>query len=136
MPAGPTLIGVGYYCAIKLVGYSAAGYFLNTRSSQIDKPSPVIVGLVRTLIGIGFGMSCLGLLAMASLGSHSWVFFTALVPIRIAEWMLLILIFYSKAKWTMRQKLGYVCFGVIWSFVLDVPTFFAVFKLPGGFWVC
>ncbi len=136
MPAGPTLIGVGYYCAIKLAGYSAAGYLLNKETPQARKPRAISVGLARTLIGVVFGMTVLAALAMASLGSHRWIFFAALVPIRIAEWMLLILLFYSEAKWTMRQKLGYACLGVILSFTLDVPTLLAVFKLPGGFWVC
>jgi len=136
MPAGPTLIGVGYYCAIKISGYSAAGYLLNKISAQASKPHALVVGLVRTLIGIGFGMTCLGALAMVSLGSHNWIFFTALVPIRIAEWMLLFAVFYASAGWSIRRRLGYACLGVIWSFLLDIPTFFAVFKLPGGFWIC
>jgi hypothetical protein len=136
MPAGPTLLGIGYYCAVKAAGYTLAAKFLEFRSVIKPAQNSLLIGITRTFIGVTFGMTVLSALALFTLGSHSWVFFTLLVPIRIAEWLLLFALFYGKSEWSSVQKFKYACLGVLWSFALDIPTFLAVFKIPGGFWVC
>ena len=136
MPAGPSLIGAGAYCAVKLAGYALAARFLHSRSAEKPVQSPLLVGLVRMLIGIFFGTTVLFALSLCSLGNHGWVFFAALIPVRLVEWWLLFALFYSRSEWQDVQKFRYAGLGILWSFFLDLPAILAVFAIPGGFWVC
>ena len=73
---------VGYitFTAVKLVGYSVAGLFLNNRYAN-SSSNFGLVGLVRTVIGIVFG-GLLGLTAsvFSDGGVGFYVYFFGLIP--------------------------------------------------------
>jgi hypothetical protein len=62
MPGGGSLLGLGYFVGIKLVGYSLAGTYLN-RQYSVESPRPLIFGLARTTLGLVFGVAYAGLAA-------------------------------------------------------------------------
>lgn len=136
MPAGPTLLGLGYFAAIKLAGYSLAAKYLRAKSATPPKQNAFIIGATRTAIGMVFGTLVIAALASLTFDRHSWLFFVLLVPVRMVEWWLLFALFFGEVGWTGKQKLTNAALGVLWSFTLDLPAIFAAFALPGGFWIC
>ena len=74
---------------------------------------------------------------------HNWpdwlaaaVFFGLLIPIRLAEWSLLIHLFFDRGLVERARDLKFATAGSLWSFVLDAVGIFSAFVVPGGFWVC
>ena len=123
MPAGISHPGLGYatFCAIKFAGYTAAAHFLSMSYNRDDLASWKVGG-VRTLIGMAAGAAYYGL----------W---TLMLPVRIAEWWLLIWLFYDRALRQPAKGWRMVGLGTIWSYVLDAPAI-AGFIATAGFWVC
>jgi hypothetical protein len=135
MPMGPAPLGLVYFVGVKLAGYSAAGYQLN-RLIVSPHPRPIVFGVARTALGLAAGIS-FGLLALKfGLGKSEPVFYVALLPIRVGEWLLILWYFYRRANLSRRRQLGFAAAGTAWSYVLDLPAVFAVFAIPGGAWVC
>lgn len=135
MPGGASLLGVAYFSAVKLAGYSYAGHFINTRE-QLAAPRPLMFGAGRTALGIAVGVpTSFGMAMLFPDHPMSW-FLLALVPIRLLEWLLMLWLAYRapSGPWTRRWR--YAGYGIAWSFVLDVPAIAAMFVLPGGFWIC
>jgi len=58
------------------------------------------------------------------------------LPIRIAEWLLLIWIFYDRHFLLKKLDTKAVAGGIAWSYVLDAVGIGAALVLPGGIWVC
>ena len=99
MPAGISHPGFGYatFCAIKFAGYTAAVHFL---SMSYDRDvSAWKVGAVRTLIGMAAGAAYFGLWDLMKRTGHvpgdihggfPLLYLAGLLPVRIAEWWLLI----------------------------------------------
>ena len=135
MPGGGTILGIGYFAAVKLAGYSAAGVFINRRE-KVQHPHPVLFGSARTVLGVAAGMSYAFTLGSFSVSNQEIVFYAGLIPLRIVEWLLLLWLFYRNTPGTRRRWVWYIALGVIWSYVLDLPAVFAAFTLPGGFWIC
>jgi hypothetical protein len=132
MPAGvdnPEL-GAVAFGAIKLVGYCFAAHMISKRYEKTPS-SWFAIGLSRTLIGIAFGYP------YYSWGTsvHSPYFLPGLVPIRLIEWLLLIIMFYDRRVLNWRRALGVASAGTAWSFFLDLPAIFG-YILVAGFWIC
>jgi hypothetical protein len=138
MPGGPLPIGIAAFTAVKFAGYTVAAIQLK-RSYKIERPSALAIGGARTAVGIGVGVvyaTAIGAL-LALLGFGSWpLFFLGLVPVRLAEWLLIIWAFFENPIKDSARAFKYSAAGTAWSFLLDVPALVALFYIPGGFWIC
>ena len=145
MPAGISnpVLGYATFCAIKFAGYTAAAHVL---SVQYDRKDLTVwkVGAVRTLIGMAAGAAYFGLWSLVVHkvnlpgGIHGGVpvlYLVGLLPVRIAEWWLLIWLFYDRDLRQVAKDWSLVLLGTLWSYVLDVPAI-AGFIATAGFWVC
>ncbi|SRR5216684_4008098 len=143
MPAGPGPVGFVAFAGVKFVGYTLAALVLRKAFKKPDS-NVFKVGLARTGIGLAAGALFGGtsiLLAThvqrQSTGDLATVlFFALLIPVRIAEWCLLIHLFFDKGLVDRNKDTKYAALGVIWSFALDAIGIFAAFVVPGGFWIC
>ena len=135
MPAGPEVLGVVYFAAVKLVGYTAAAKYLKGKYSR-PEVNAWLAGGVRTFIGLAFGIFAVFFASQLDIFRSTPAFFVLLVPVRIVEWLLLLWLFFERPNWGWSRALGWAATGTVWSFVLDVPAIFAVFALPGGMWIC
>ena len=143
MPAGPGAMGFVYFGAAKAVGYTAASVVLKNGYGLRESPKPGIwaVGLTRTLIGIGVGAVYGGLwyfvfskfIGEDSVPTYYYLF---LLPVRLAEWSLLLWLFFDRGLHDRSRMWKYVVFGTICSYMLDAIGVFAAFVLPGGMWIC
>src|SRR5262249_25233650 len=104
MPAGieHPLLGYASFCAVKFVGYSVAAWVLSRSYKRPDR-NPVLVGGVRTLIGMAAGAAYFGVAlvlgkAFPGLAQDygGWLYMAGLLPVRMAEWWLLIWLFYDR----------------------------------------
>jgi hypothetical protein len=142
MPAGPEPLGFVYFAGVKFVGYSAAALVL--RRAYKTPANALKVGLARTGIGLVagyiFGGTCILLSAHLKSRLPGWVaisaFFALLIPIRLAEWSLLIHFFFDRGLIQRDKLVDYAALGSLWSFVLDAVGIVAAFVVPGGFWIC
>lgn len=144
MPGGINHPVLGYttFCAIKFAGYTAAAHVL---SSQYDRDvSAWKVGAVRTLIGMAAGAAYFGLwLYLDRLGYRDfymisgipWPYFAGLLPVRIAEWWLLIWLFYDRELGEVAKDWRMVGLGTVWSYVLDAPATAGLIA-TAGIWIC
>ena len=135
MPGGPELLGVVYFAAVKLASYTVAARFLK---SKYGRPgvNAWAAGGVRTVIGLTVGVLAVFLASQLDIFRNTPAFFILLVPTRMAEWLLLLWLFFERPDWQWRRALGWASLGIVWSFVLDVPAILAAFALPGGVWIC
>lgn len=132
MPAGvsnPELGGIAFG-AIKLAGYCFAAHIISKRYGKIPT-SWFHIGLTRTIIGLAFGYPYYSW----ATSFHSPFFFLGLIPIRLIEWLLLIMLFYDRRISNWSRGLGVASAGTAWSFLLDLPAIFG-YILVGGFWIC
>ena len=133
MPFGPEPMGLAYFAAVKLAGYSAAGYRINSLC-KTAKPHPALFGLVRTGLGLAGGVGFGTLALRLGLGGPGPLFYLVLAPVRLGEWLLILWLFYRTMNET--RWLGCALAGSAWSYVLDLPAMLALFVLPGGAWIC
>jgi hypothetical protein len=142
VPGGPGPIGFAAFAGVKLLGYSVAASILTT---VFQSPrSAWLVGLARTGIGLVAGTLFGGLWILLGMLFHSkwpdWaaalLFFGLLIPIRLAEWSLLIHFFFDRRLVQRVRDLKVATLGSAWSFVLDGVGIVSAFVIPGGFWVC
>lgn len=142
MPAGPGPIGFAAFTGVKLLGYSVAAsvltnFFQSTRNAWL-------IGLARTGIGLVAGTLFGGIwILLGTLFQSRWpdwaaalLFFGLLIPIRLAEWSLLIHFFFDRGLVQRARDLKLAGVGSVWSFVLDGVGIVSAFVIPGGFWVC
>lgn len=138
MPGGLSSSVNGYlvFGAVKLAGYSLAGWYLN-RSYSGETASFAVVGITRTVIGMLFGAG-LALLAFPFVmfgGLGILIYIVGLVPVRLVEWWIIIWLFYDRSMMTKQRDWQYVGLGTAWSFTLDIPALIG-FVATGGFWIC
>jgi len=145
MAGAPTPAGFLYFTAVKAVGYTAASVVLKYGYGawRAAKPRIWALGLTRTGIGLVAGGLYGGLWILALnkfdkfAGEGSAVlFYVFLLPIRLAEWILLIWLFLDRGLHERGRMWKYAAFGTICSYALDAVGVGAAFVLPGGFWVC
>ena len=138
MPAGVNNPVIGYFgfCAVKFVGYSVAGRFISRSYQRIDR-SALIVGGVRTLIGMAAGAAYYvlwrlmpGVEAAGAIG-----FLGGLLPVRLIEWWLLLWLFYDRPLQQRSKDWRTVGLATLWSYILDVPAIVG-FLVTGGVWIC
>ena len=142
MPAGPGPIGFAAFTGVKFLGYSVAASVL-TNAFQSSR-NVWFVGLARTGIGLVAGTLFGGTWILLSMRfDNNWpdwlaatVFFGLLIPIRLAEWSLLIHLFFDRGLVERTRDFKLATAGSLWSFVLDAVGIFSAFVVPGGFWVC
>ncbi len=143
MPAGLTNPALGYagFCAVKLAGYSLAGWYLS-RSYRRPDIGALRVGATRTLIGMATGALYFWLWAASGAlftrpasDTGSYLYLAGLLPVRLAEWWLLIWIFYDRKLAQPAKGWRNVILGTAWSYFLDAPAI-AGLLVVGGFWVC
>lgn len=115
MAGAPTPMGFLYFTAVKAAGYTAASVVLKNGYGLWRAPEPRIwaVGLTRTGIGLAAGALYGGLwiLALNKLNSFGGegsavLFYLFLLPIRLAEWILLIFAFSSTAVSSSARDCG------------------------------
>jgi hypothetical protein len=137
MPGGQPLLGFASFAAVKFAGYTGAAWALN-RSFQTKDTNVWKVGGARTALGLAVGATYGGLFFL--LGSHVGSpveYFAGLVPIRLAEWSLIIWYFYQRGKPSRTVSIGNsVVVGTLWSFALDAIGIFSALVVPGGAWIC
>ena len=147
MPAGAMPLGFVYFAAAKYLGYTA--YCKWAIEPQLDWPGPErsgpppvwIAGGARTLIGVVIGAIVgIGFWSIQYFSSHdsiaNLIFFSALVPIRVFEWWLLLRWIYRGSRRSRSAIVALICCGIVVSFLLDGLGIVAAFVLPGGAWVC
>ena len=142
MPAGPGPIGFAAFTGVKFLGYSVAASVL-TNVFQTPR-NAWLVGLARTGIGLVAGTLFGGIwILLGTLFHNRWpdwaaalLFFGLLIPIRLAEWSLLIHFFFDRGLLQRVKDLKLATVGSAWSFFLDGVGIVSAFVIPGGFWVC
>jgi hypothetical protein len=147
MPAGPSAFGFVYFAAAKFAGYTAfCRYVIGLECRDRETPTPPIpsawkAGAVRTGIGLVVGTVVgLSFWRIPYFAQHDpWdtpIFFAILIPIRIAEWWLLLHWIYRVFDFSPIQKAKLILLGIVTSFALDGLGILVAFVLPGGMWVC
>src|SRR5258707_368682 len=89
MPFGPEPMGLAYFAAGKIAGYSAAGYCPN-RLCNTAKPRPALFGVARTGLGLAAGVGFGSLALRLGIGGPGPWFHMALAPVRVSEWLLIL----------------------------------------------
>ena len=136
MPFGPEPLGVVYFTGVKLAGYSMAGAYLRKRLAA-QRPPAIVFGLARTMIGLAVGIAFASSLAALNIRNTEVSFYAVLLPVRMAERLLVIWLFFGRpAPLPGRVILKYSLIGSVWSYLLDIPAIMAIFVLPGGAWIC
>src|SRR6185436_1566462 len=96
MPAGPLPLGLAYFGAVKLAGYTAAGYRLR-RTCPGSKVHPITFGAARTVLGLIAGVGVAALASRFDFRDSDVAFYFALAPVRMAEWLFILWLFYARA---------------------------------------
>ena len=139
MAAAPTSLGFVVFAGVKFVGYTLAALVL--RKAYKSLSNVFKVGLTRTGIGLVAGTLFGGIwILLASRFENKWpdwlalaLFFGLLIPIRLAEWSLLVHLFFDGGLVQRGRDLRYAALGSLWSFALDAVGVFAAIVVPGGF---
>jgi hypothetical protein len=139
VPGGASSPAVGYlvFGGIKFAGYSLAARFISKRYQRTDR-NAFSVGGARTLIGVVAGAIYFGLLTLLpqkAVATGGLIFLAGLLPMRIAEWWLLLWWFYDRKLEQGRLGWRVVALATLWSFALDIPALAGAF-FTGGFWIC
>jgi hypothetical protein len=136
MPFAPAPVGLAYFAAVKLGGYTLAGSFLRNRL-EVTKPHALTFGTARTALGLTIGVAVVALLSLFGIEPAMKLFFAFLLPVRFAEWLATIWVFFGRrSQLPVTALVKYSSVGIAWSYVLDIPAITAVFTLPGGAWIC
>jgi hypothetical protein len=135
-------MGFAAFTGVKLVGYTIAALTLKKAFSSADS-SVFRVGLARTGIGLVAGtfFGAIWIPLFTRFENRwpermaAWTVFGLLIPIRLAEWSLLIHFFFDRGLVQGAKDLKFATLGSLRSFVLDGVGMLAAFVVPGGFWI-
>ena len=128
------IIGTLIYAFIKIIGYSLFAKYLNSLFSKHQNIWKV--GLVRTVLGVTLGLAHNSIffsffnisMGRSPIGGEGTsLFFILLVLLRVIEWGLIIHWFYNKKLTEKPKVLKGIGFGIIWSFILDIPLLAGLF---------
>ena|SRR5437879_3784516 len=125
------------FCAVKFAAYSVAAHFIS-RAYHVTDRSALLIGGTRTLIGMVAGAAYFGLNrasgdALLRVGHSSY--FIGLFPIRLAEWWLLLWLFYDRNFQHKAKDWRVVLLGTVWSYLCDIPATMG-WLMTGGTIVC
>ena len=91
---------------------------------------------VWPLLGDRRGLLGLLLFPLVLTGEFGLVaYYLGLIPIRLLEWWIIILMFYDRRTQTRAKDWGYAGLGTVWSYALDVPALIGLVA-TGGMWIC
>ena len=142
MPMGPAPLGFAYFVSVKFVGYTAAAYALR-RVYPDSKVAVAKVGAARTVIGVGAGLAygafwiyLLSRVIHGNGNSSEYLYFLGLFPVRMAEWLWLLHLFFDRGLRNRPRACRAAVGGTIWSYCLDAAGIAAALVIPGGIWVC
>jgi hypothetical protein len=135
MAGGPTYIGIAAFAAVKLAGYTAAGAWLR-RKYAAPRPSPLVFGVARTLLGLGVVISFATSMESIGLLRSEIAYYLVLLPVRFGEWLAVLWFFYRRAQPVRGRRWKHAALGTLGSYLLDLPAIFAAFTVPGGMWIC
>jgi hypothetical protein len=140
VPAGIDYSSVGSYvalAAVKAAAYTAYAGILNRRHD--GQHAALVVGGVRTAIGMAIGgayfwsiLELTGKPPPEALGF--WTYWASLLPLRVAEWWILLRLFYPSAS-LGRRKLAPISWGTGVSYLADVPATLG-WLVTGGLSIC
>jgi hypothetical protein len=138
---GPSYLGFACFAAVKLAGYTAYSSYLRKRYEDGDPrdwPRTLQIGGVRTLIGVGVGVAYGAIAWTGIFGDEAagTVFLIGLLPVRIAEWLLLLRIAFKEKIRERKRTAWAVGWGIVVSYGLDAIGIAAALVIPGGSWVC
>jgi hypothetical protein len=127
---------------VKFLGYTAYSHFLRNKVFDDAKnggPARTFkIGGTRTLIGLACGL-VVGTLASSvqfyDRDSATRIYLLGLLPIGIAEWWLLLWLFF-RARLSGRNVTRGITLGIVVSYLLDAIGILAALVIPGGNWVC
>jgi hypothetical protein len=131
------------FACVKLVAYSLFAVALNRHLG--GRQSALLVGVLRTLLGMAVGSAYFHLLSVTSdsdefLGGKTplmvFAYWMSFVPLRFAEWWLVLRVFYQPSRggdpwaeelhgrtlisWPTRLKL--IAAGTVVSYIADFPA--------------
>jgi hypothetical protein len=140
MPAGPGPLGFAYFVGVKFVGYTAAAYSLRKVYPDF-KAGIAKVGAARTAIGLvaGLAYGALWILLCSKVfrtQDPTFAYLLGLLPVRIAEWLLLLHLFFDRTLKDRQKAIKCAIAGSVWSYCLDAIGIGAALVIPGGIWVC
>jgi hypothetical protein len=133
--SGP--LGLLAFPVIKAIGYTAFAVYLNRVFST--RPRNVFaVGIVRTLLGLGFGtiLAFLSFPFVFVFGIGLLIYLAGLLPVRVLEWWIILRGFYGgdpPLVWAEAKKPIFL--GVSTSFLLDIPALTGL-VYAADFWIC
>jgi hypothetical protein len=140
VPGGPAPLGFAYFSAVKLAGYTAAAWYFRR---SYDRPDSNVwkIGVARTALGLAVGSSYGAVWWLVGKWIHvpensDLIYLALLFPIRLAEWSLILWLFFERQRDTQSRLLRNSLLGMAWSYVLDAIGILAAIVTPGGIWVC
>jgi hypothetical protein len=101
---------------------------LNTSKAQ----SAVRFALIRFALGVIGGAVCWGLLTVVESESIGMAVAVSL-PVRIAAWATSIWFEFDRGSQYPNRILACTAIGVVWSYIMDVPSLFTFFSIAGRF---
>ncbi len=131
-----TPVGGGIiFGAVKFIGYTAYAYSLKKLLNS-PETNIYVFGFVRVLIGLIIGYAYFNLFQLIyTEGNVDVLYYLCLLPLRLAEWYLIIWWFFGKGILNPKQIINYAVLGTVLSCVLDIPAAF-VFIQVSRFWIC
>jgi hypothetical protein len=126
---------------------SDTGLILNSIDADASEgrdpilPSAWKAGAIRTLIGVVVGAVVgLAFWRIPYFANHdlfdNGMFFVIPVPVRVAEWWLLLAWVYWAFPISGSWRMAIIGEGIVGSFALDALGVIFAFVMPGGRWVC
>lgn len=141
MPGGllHPVTGFVTFGAIKFAGYTAAAALLRW-SYGTSRAPVVVVGITRTVLGMilgaGFGLGMAAVANRYDMHVNEMSFYmVGLVVLRIMEWSLILWLFFDRDLAHKKKDMLFVVVGILWSFLLDVPSIFGLLA-TGGLSIC
>lgn len=65
-----------------------------------------------------------------------YAYLAGLLPVRLAEWLLLLHLFFDRNLKKRAKDIKSVLAGAAWSYCLDAVGVGAALVIPGGIWFC
>jgi hypothetical protein len=132
-------MGYFYLAVIKAGGYLGAAYVL-TRIYHNDVNLRMwIVMLTRLLLGLTVGLAYSGLWILATrhreVGSNLTLYLWLLFPIRIAEWLVILWLFFDKSLTRHVKSYLLATAGAFWSYALDGLAIMATTLITDRIWI-